>query len=628
MKRVLLLAFVLLMPWLVQATHIVGGELNLHYTGRSYQFALALNLYFDDVNGERDAEDEEVFVAAFSKRTDKLVGTFALPRRGASLVEYSNASCKNGRLQTRQISYFDEVTLDPNIYTEEEGYYFSFERCCRNRAIVNITDPGNNGMVFYLEFPAVYLNGTRFADSSPSFDRPKGDYACVNEKFLFDFGATDADGDELRYSLTTPKRGNSDGLGSPFGGSPNPGAMDIFYAAPYPSVDWAAGFSLATLTAGPEPLRINPTTGQISFIANRLGLYVFSVLCEEYRNGKKIGAVQRDFQLLVIDCPVNTAPTIQAKKANEAIFFAENETIQLSYGGQACLDVTVTDPDQNSTISLQLNPLNFSAESVSLSNKQGWTNRITDTLRSQICFNACIPHTPDNPLLLQVIASDNSCPIPKRDTLLLSVYIAPIPTISPEVTTSLPSNEVAVQTGQTLSFEVSAFDSDNDQLKLYAVGEGFLLEEVGMQFVNSTGTGKLTQPFSWTPTCEVIESGSRYVIHFITEDNSCSPNRFDTVTVQLSAESFERVLSRFSPPNVFTPNDDGANDSFQIPNLPPDDCKNVFQGIDVYNRWGQPVFSAHEREFQWTGLGYPTGTYYYLINYGNRIFKGTVSLLR
>ena len=39
-----------------------------------------------------------------------------------------------------------------------------------------------------------------------------------------------------------------------------------------------------------------------------LDLFEFCVLTEEFRNGKKIGEVRRDFQLKVIDCPTNNAP--------------------------------------------------------------------------------------------------------------------------------------------------------------------------------------------------------------------------------------------------------------------------------------------------------------------------------
>ncbi|MFC5537657.1 gliding motility-associated C-terminal domain-containing protein [Rhodocytophaga aerolata] len=610
------------------ATHIVGGELNLQYTNQGYRFVLSVNLYFDDINGEQDAEDEEVFVAVFSKRSNRRVATFTLPRVASAQVNYTNAACSNGRLQTRQIQYSTEIILDANIYNEAEGYYFSWERCCRNESIVNITNPGDNGMVFYMEFPAVMLTGNRVVNSSPAFPMPKGDYACVNEPFYFDFGATDADGDQLKYSLITPKRGTSNARNTPFGPGPHPGVRGQFYPAPYPIVSWANGFSVANMIAGPQPLQVNATTGQITFTTNRVGLYVFSVLCEEYRNGEKIGAVQRDFQLLVIDCPKNDAPVILAKEVNALAVYQEGETISLSYGGQPCIDLLVTDPNRNSTLHVAVNALNFSGQDITVLTSQGVVNGAADTLRSRICFNTCIAHTKEDPLLLQVIASDNGCPIPKRDTLLLRVYIEPVPTNAPQVTTTLVSNVATIQAGQTIRFDVIASDPDNDLINLYALGVGFSLTEAGMEFVNSSGLGKIMQPFTWTPGCEVTENNSAFVIHFITEDNSCSPNRFDTVTVNLEVENFELLLSRFTPPNVFTPNEDGTNDTFVIPDLPPDNCQYTFKSIEIYNRWGRPVYTAYEREFTWSGQEYPTGSYFYLINYGATVFKGTVSLLR
>jgi gliding motility-associated-like protein len=54
-------------------------------------------------------------------------------------------------------------------------------------------------------------------------------------------------------------------------------------------------------------------------------------LCEEYRDGKRIGSVRRDFQLAVVDCPTNTppAPIITLEKApeNAQIGKAANGTI-------------------------------------------------------------------------------------------------------------------------------------------------------------------------------------------------------------------------------------------------------------------------------------------------------------
>lgn len=65
-------------------------------------------------------------------------------------------------------------------------------------------------------------------------------------------------------------------------------------------------------------------------------------------------------------------------------------------------------------------------------------------------------------------------------------------------------------------------------------------------------------------------------------------------------------------PNVFTPNHDGQNDVFYIPNLPQD-----YYYI-IYNRWGQEVFTSSVQRSSWNGQNSkgqqaPSGTYYVLV---------------
>lgn len=614
------------------ATHIVGGELSLQHVQDS-RYALSLNLYFDDINGERDAEDSEIVVAIFSKRTNQRIAYYVLPRVAQELVAYTNVACTNSRLQTRQIQYSAEVTLNPSDYDEAQGYYASWERCCRNETIVNIREPGASGMVYYLEFPALTQNGNRFLNSSPAFQMPKGDYACVNKPFTFAFGATDADGDSLHYSLVTPYQGNSEPGGpGPFNSipGPNPGAGLIFYPAPYSSVSWQTGYGATNAIPGNPPLRVNAITGELAFTASQTGLYVFAVLCEEYRNGMKIGEVRRDYQLLVIDCPPSETPQVYVWAAGETDFYQLGDTLVLLYAADSvrCFEALVTDADENTTVRVDIRALNFPADAFTYSPVQTTLRNASDTLRSQVCFNGCVVTDDGRPLQLELIASDDDCPQPRRDTLLVYVMLELRPSAPPTVETDLPGNRVTVTVNQLIQFNVTVTDPDSDYLTLRAVGRGFELAAVGMQFENRAGTGQITSPFSWTPPCETAEQSGVYVVDFIAEDNSCQPDRFDTVTVKLTLENYEVVLTKFQPPNVFTPNGDGVNDMFQIPDLPADQCSYVFERIQIYNRWGRPVYESQSREFAWSGLGFPTGMYYYRIFYGASSYKGWVSLLR
>ena len=73
-------------------------------------------------------------------------------------------------------------------------------------------------------------------------------------------------------------------------------------------------------------------------------------------------------------------------------------------------------------------------------------------------------------------------------------------------------------------------------------------------------------------------------------------------------------------PEGFSPNGDGINDLFEIPDI------GRFEGnnLQVFNRWGNLVFEADNYDNSWDGsntskltfLGdnLPTGTYYYVFN--------------
>jgi len=82
-------------------------------------------------------------------------------------------------------------------------------------------------------------------------------------------------------------------------------------------------------------------------------------------------------------------------------------------------------------------------------------------------------------------------------------------------------------------------------------------------------------------------------------------------------------------PNVFTPNNDGTNDTFVIPNLgyyPENE-------IVIFNRWGNVIYQKKGYLSDWDGSGLNEGTYFYILKVttnANRvdIYKGYVTLLR
>ena len=82
-------------------------------------------------------------------------------------------------------------------------------------------------------------------------------------------------------------------------------------------------------------------------------------------------------------------------------------------------------------------------------------------------------------------------------------------------------------------------------------------------------------------------------------------------------------------PNVFTPNGDGVNDTFEIAGLAnyPDNT------IDIFNRWGNSIYHKQGYLNDWTGEGLNEGTYFYVIKVKDATgfsatYKGYVTLLR
>jgi len=86
--------------------------------------------------------------------------------------------------------------------------------------------------------------------------------------------------------------------------------------------------------------------------------------------------------------------------------------------------------------------------------------------------------------------------------------------------------------------------------------------------------------------------------------------------------------------NAFTPNGDGKSDNWRIENIDLSEFRE--NKVEVFNRWGQPVFSAinyDNQEIVWNGkaengLELQTGTYFYVIEAGGLTFKGYVELIR
>lgn len=307
MKRLLLfLALLFCFSLSVRASHIAGGNVELVATTKPGQYRLSLNLYIDEASkGSEAVIDPQIYLSIFQQRDNKLKADFLLKFLKKTILVYANPACAQSRgLETSEVKYQGLIQLDPAQYADPAGYYIVWEKCCRNNNVSNIDRPAQAGMIYYLAFPALQRNGAAFRNSSPVFLTPNPEYICRDKNFTLPFQATDADGDELRYSLVTPYRDN---IYTPYG------FKNSYKDPDFPLLTWQSGYSAQQAITGKPALGIS-RDGVLSVRPDRLGLFAFAVLCEEYRNGQKIGEVRRDHQILVVDCSpqVPPKPTITA----------------------------------------------------------------------------------------------------------------------------------------------------------------------------------------------------------------------------------------------------------------------------------------------------------------------------
>ena len=509
-----------------QATHIVGGEMELvHNSGDSY--TLLLNLYFDAVNGSPGALDADLTASIFDKSNNGRMMNVLLPLTSNTFVSYTNPACAKPTLSTRKLVYSKLINLPASVYNGSQGYYVAVERCCRNNSISNIVGPGEAAQTFYLEFPAVVRNGIAFIDSTPRIFPPLADYACRNELFYYDFGGQDADGDSLAYDLVTPLNGHSDAnIPKPASASP----------APYSLITWNTGLSTLNQIPGAPTLRINELTGRLTVRPINLGLFVFGVRCSEYRRGVKIGEARRDFQLMTLNCPINTKPSMQLLPAptGQVPYRPGRDTLHLVPGGNRCVRLRFTDPDPNTRLTLSLSPVNFSGlmpNFTTATTGSVHSAGAPDTLTATLCFPDCI-NTHGGVYLLDVVVGDDGCSLPKRDTVRVAFTAVPLPNSPPVITTTAgPTLPLRVHIGDLVSFDITSTDPENDPIQLEMTGQGFSPTALGATLVQSTTNNQQRGHFTWRVNCRAVGANAPHNFVFTAATSPCNMRQAVSVTV-------------------------------------------------------------------------------------------------
>ena len=161
-------------------------------------------------------------------------------------------------------------------------------------------------------------------------------------------------------------------------------------------------------------------------------------------------------------------------------------------------------------------------------------------------------------------------------------------------------------------------------------GPNFVVSEGTLVTFNPTANDSTVLSFEWTPAGNLSDpnilrpslvamQNQTYTLT-ATGQGNCTAS--DTLTV--------KILKPINVPNAFSPNGDGINDTWMIPNL------GDYPGstVEVFNRYGQPVFQSTGYGTPWNGTykgsPLPFATYYYVITLRNgyKPITGSVTIIK
>ncbi len=519
MKRIFTVLGLFLYSFIANASHIVGGEFELlHVSGFTYR--LNMIIYFDEVNGLQGAKDATALVRIFRLSDNFPMQDITMFLVSQESVSYSQPSCSRDFLVTSKLVYTATLSLPAATYTDPDGYYVTYQRCCRNYTITNIYSdfpdgPSSQaaGQTFYLEFPPVVKDGEQFINSTPRLFPPLSDYACPNKLYYADFAGIDDDGDSLVYSLAHPLSTNT------FDAIPLSGPLP----RPYNLVTFRPPFNFESgnLMEGAPDLTVTQN-GLLRVTPTRQGLFVFAVKVEEFRNGIKHGETRRDFQLLVTDaCENADAPAITARKFGEADYgYSQNMSVsflQTDTDEERCIQVRVTDEDSmkddplntfSEEITIKAIPIGFNANiNGILPQEKKATLQNGSTFDFDVCFPAC-PYV-NRPFQVAIIAFDDACSQPLFDTLKVTVNIQLPPNSDPYYLTPTLVDQT-VDEGDTQEWLLHAFDDDDDELQIQVVTDGFELADFGMRIEQiKLESGEYQSKLIWDTPCDVYDYTQR-----------------------------------------------------------------------------------------------------------------------
>lgn len=415
MKRGIIILLFCLAVAPLYATHLVGGNMAYKYLGDNgngtfkyeitFQTFLDCNSPFWLTGFPEPTLDIGIYQGTSSPVGNLPLTTFlTLPLvDSSSIIPAVTNGCTIGQaVCLYQATYVAEVDLPLSF----QGYHLFYDRCCRTGSIVNLNNPGNQGLAFHAYIPPSLVN-----NSSPVFSDVPVPFICVNDTVTILNSAIDADGDLLIFSFADPYQG--------FGNSTNPApTLPTPLPWPIPSVNWLnAGYNQNNPFGPAGYAFIDGVTGLTKYMAPSIGDYTLAVEIREFRNNQLIGITRRDIQILATNCPVNPAPNLAATGGSGTTQYTISECDTLSF------PITFVDANGDS-ISLATSGQIFDTSFVNPAATIDSLVLGDSTVTANFNWVTSCGTAQTQPYLFTVSATDNGCP-PKTTNIIYQVTVDP-----------------------------------------------------------------------------------------------------------------------------------------------------------------------------------------------------------
>lgn len=252
MKHTLLYTFCwCILSFQLYASHNKGGEITFkRVSGLTYEVSLVT---YTENSSQGLASDRSELALAWGDGKLELI-----PR--ISRTEVQSAALP------MQVIAFKNVYRAQHTYASAGTFKIQASDFNRIPGVLNMTSSEISPFVLETELLA---NSLQLNTSSVEFNKSAVDIVCAGKPFSYEPGTVNTDGDSLDFSFVSP-------IG-------------------------ASGFAL------PAGLSIDGSNGKISWNSPaHVGVYSLGLLVTEYKNGNKVGSIQRELQFTVLNCPAST----------------------------------------------------------------------------------------------------------------------------------------------------------------------------------------------------------------------------------------------------------------------------------------------------------------------------------